>query len=200
MPYQDYKQARDAAWQMLIDCHITSLPVDIASICSMQGYVLRDYRSGEKAISALGLSRQSSVVDGFTFYSGKTYYIFYNDYCSPGRQRFTIGHELGHITLGHLLDGQFTTMNREPTVGDAPEETQANQFAARILAPACVLHALNVRSAEEIAQLCGVSRQAAEFRMTRLRVLEQRGKYFTSPLERQVYEQFIPFLEARSQR
>lgn len=82
----------------------------------------------------------------------------------------------------------------------APEETQANQFAARILAPACVLHALKVRNAEEIARLCGISRQAAEFRLARLRVLEQRGKYFTSPLERQVYEQFIPFLEAHSRR
>lgn len=200
MNYQNYQYARDAAWKMLIDCQITSLPVDIASICSMQGHVLRDYRNGEKAIVALGLSKQMEAVDGFTFYGRGTYYIFYNNQCSPGRQRFTIGHELGHVALGHMLDGQFTTMNREPAIGDAPEETQANQFAARILAPACVLHALKVRNAEEIARLCGISRQAAEFRLARLRVLEQRGKYFTSPLERQVYEQFIPFLEAHSRR
>ena len=196
MSYDNYKQARDTAWQFLIDCQIASLPVDMAKVCSSKEYVLRSYQSGKKAIAALGLSGQQNVSDGFTFLHSEKYYIFYNDRRSPGRQRFTITHELGHIVLGHLLEGQYTVVNREPAPGDDPAETQANQFAARILAPACVLHALNVNTADELSLLCGISQQAAEFRLARLRVLNQRGKYFTSPLERRVYEQFRPFLEA----
>lgn len=198
MSYDNYKQARDAAWQFLIDCQIESLPVDIAKVCASKGYVLRSYQSGKNAIAALGLSGQQNVSDGFTFLHSGKYYIFYNDRCSPGRQRFTIAHELGHIVLGHLLEGQYTVINREPAPGDDPAETQANQFAARILAPACVLHALNVSTVEELRQLCGISHQAAEFRLARLRVLNQRGKYLSSPLERKVFEQFRPFLAAHS--
>lgn len=153
---------------------------------------------GADAIAALGLSSQRIFSDGFAICRKGKYYIFYNDLCNVGRQRFTIAHELGHIVLGHLQEGQYTMINREPALRDDPEELQANQFAARILAPACVLHALNVRSAEEISRLCGISHQAAEFRLARLRVLNQRDKYRTSPLERQVYEQFKPFLEAYS--
>lgn len=191
-----YKYARDMSWKFLIDCNVASLPVDVAGVCVKRGYILRNYKEGEQIIEIFGLSNQKSLSDGFTVRHKGQYYIFYNEQCSPGRQRFTIAHELGHIVLGHLDDGQYTEINREPAPGNAPEETQANQFAARLLAPACVLHALNVRSAEEVSQICGISHRAAEFRLARLRVLDQRGKYYTSPLEQKVYEQFRPFLEA----
>lgn len=200
MSYENYKHARDAAWQMLIDCHVTSLPVDVAQLCATKGYVLRSYKAGRKAIEAIGLAGQCEIVSGFTYYHNGVYYIFYDDSCSPGRQRFTIAHEIGHIILVHLMDGQYTVINREPGPQDDPAETQANQVAARLLAPACVLHALGVTTANEISQLCGISQQAAEFRAARLRVLNQRDKFLTSPLERKVFDQFKPFLEARSRQ
>ena len=87
-------------------------------------------------------------------------------------------------------------LNREPSLEDDPLEQAANVFASRLLAPACVLWGCNMQSAAEIAQLCGISQTAAEFRWERLQLLYQRGKFLTSPLERQVYAQFRPYIDA----
>ncbi|MDK4497941.1 ImmA/IrrE family metallo-endopeptidase [Fusobacterium necrophorum] len=40
--------------------------------------------------------------DGYTIYDGKNFHIFYNNMMGK-RIRFTLGHELGHIVLGHFL-------------------------------------------------------------------------------------------------
>lgn len=109
------------------------------------------------------------------------------------RQRFTAAHELGHILLGHV--GEKNLVNREPSPSDSPIEKEANVFASRLLAPACVLWGCGVRSAEDIMELCGISRLAAEFRWQRLQALRGRELFLTSQLERQVYERFEPFIK-----
>ena len=195
--YKNYQQARDAAWQLLIDCEVSALPVSVGGICRRLGHPLYSYSSAAPAIDRLGLADQCKRSDGFTLCQEGRCYIFCNDAQPIGRQRFTVAHELGHIILGHVHDGQYTIINREPSPGDAPDETQANQFAARILSPACVLHALGVTTAEGISRACGISLQAAEFRAARLAVLEGRGKYLSHPLERRVFEQFRDYLSAQ---
>lgn len=195
MNYLNYKQARDAAWEMLMDCNVTELPVDVVKICRHYGWRITNYRSGWKAIEALGLTELTKQTDGFCVYSGGNYYIFYDDSKPKPRQRFTIAHEIGHIMLGHIGDRQCTRINREPSAEDAPEETQANQFAARILAPAWVLHSIHALTPAEIADVCEISMTSATFRSERMRVLEERGRYLSHPLERQVAEQFRSFVD-----
>ena len=73
-------------------------------------------------------------------------------------------------------------------------EREANVFASRLLAPACVLWALDARSPEEIAALCRISNQSAKFRAERMQKLYDRNRFLTSPLERQVYQQFSAFI------
>lgn len=194
MYYENYKQARDAAWQMLIDCQVTELPVNVGQICRHYGWRLTSYRTGQKAIAALGLSDLTKQTDGFCIYSGGRYYIFYDDTMPRARQRFTVAHEIGHIMLRHIGDGQCTRINREPAEADAPEETQANQFAARILAPAWVLHSIHALTPAEIAGVCEISMTAASFRAQRMELLEQRGRYLSHPLERQVAKQFDSYI------
>lgn len=113
--------------------------------------------------------------------------------------RFTIAHELGHILLGHELSDGFghfrTASDKRPAA-----ERQADEFAARLLAPACVLWALDVYSAEDIAALCDISFTAAQFRAERMMVLRERGKFLTSPLEQQVFEIFQPWIEQQKNR
>lgn len=197
--YRNYQQARDAAWQLLIDCKISSLPVNLGAVCQHLGIKAYTYRAAADAIASVGLSNQCKLSDGFTYCNGGKAYIFYDDAtCSLGRQRFTVAHELGHIILGHVGAGEHTVANRDPSPNDNPHEIQANQFAARILAPACVLHAMGVTKAEDISQICEISLLAAEFRASRLVVLEQRGMYLTHPLERQVLHQFTGYLSGRS--
>ena len=118
--------------------------------------------------------------------------------CYPPRQRFTAAHELGHILAGHV--GKYTLVNREPSPQDNPIEQAANVFASRLLAPACVLWGCGVQTAEEIQQLCQISRQAAAYRMERLRVLYARQRFLTSPLERAVYEQFREYIKTHRMR
>ena len=90
--------------------------------------------------------------------------------------------------------GTAGLVNREPEPGDNPIEQAANVFASRLLAPACVLWALEARTPEQIAKLCQISHQSAAFRAQRMQLLWQRNKFLTSPLERQVYEQFRDFI------
>lgn len=82
---------------------------------------------------------------------------------------------------------RYDLVCREPAPGDNPIEQTANVFASRLLAPACVLWGCGVQSAEDIAQLCDISRAAAEFRWSRMQELYRRQRFLTSPLERLVY-------------
>lgn len=120
--------------------------------------------------------------------------IVYDDTETLGRTRFTIAHELGHILLGHELEAGFTHY-RKISEGKPSKETQADEFAARVLAPACVLWALDVYDTNEIAELCNISLKAAEFRSQRMYTLKERNAFLMHPLEREVYNVFLPWIE-----
>lgn len=195
MNYDDYKRARDLSWRVLLNTGTRELPVKVSRICRGYGVTLRSYQVGAPLIRELGLEAQCDISDGFTVRSGDRCYVFYNMEQPPGWVRFTIAHELGHVLLGHLGDGEHTVYNRESSSEDAPEEHTANVFASRLLAPACVLHALGAVTPEQIAAVCDISMAAARFRAGRMGVLEQRGKYGASPLERQVLAQFRSYID-----
>jgi len=195
MNYDDYKRARDLSWRVLLNTGTRELPVKVSRICRGYGVTLRSYQVGAPLIRELGLEAQCDISDGFTVRSGDRCYVFYNMEQPPGRVRFTIAHELGHVLLGHLGDGEHTVYNRESSSEDAPEEHTANVFASRLLAPACVLHALGAVTPEQIAAVCDISMAAARLRAGRMGVLEQRGKYGASPLERQVLAQFRSYID-----
>lgn len=195
MNYDDYKRARDLSWRVLLNTGTRELTVKVSRICRRYGVTLRSYQVGAPLIRELGLEAQCDISDGFTVRSGDRCYVFYNMEQPPGRVRFTIAHELGHVLLGHLGDGEHTVYNRESSSEDALEEHTANVFASRLLAPACVLHALGAVTPEQIAAVCDISMAAARFRAGRMGMLEQRGKYGSSPLERQVLAQFQPYID-----
>ena len=171
MNYQDYKDARDASWRILIDCEVTELPVKISGVCRSLGVSVRRYTPAERDNN-----------DGMSTVIGSVPTIMVSNLTIPARQRFTCAHELGHIILGHV--GRYDLVCREPAPGDNPIEQAANVFASRLLAPACVLWGCGVQSAEDIAQLCDISRAAAEFRWSRMQELYRRQRFLTSPLER----------------
>lgn len=180
MNYKSYQKSRDAAWRILLDCKVDSLPVDIVSVCRQIGVSVRRYKPAD------GNDGLSLIVDGKPI-------ILVSENVSPERQRFTIAHELGHIILGHV--GRYELCNREPSEQDNPIEHEANVFASRLLAPACVLWGCQAFKPEEIMALCRISRKAAEYRAERMALLLQRGKFLTSPLEREVYRRFEQFIK-----
>ena len=206
--YQEYQNARDAAWRILLRCKVRELPVDPIKISHALGIKAITYREARELILALGFSKFTEGNDGFSLMLRKRPVIFYDDETTtPERQRFTIAHELGHLVNGDL--GELPTCrNAEVEDGEPDKERSANIFAARLLAPACVLHALKVSTVEEIEKLCKISRLAATFRLRRLQLLYKREEEFLrtrgyscfglSPLERQLEKQFAGFIKSQS--
>ena len=190
------------AWQVLIEQKVLHLPVNMSQLClNYESYPLT-YDRASDILDRYGLLRNCKDNDGFALHMKERFFVFYNNKCTPGRIRFTLAHELGHILLGHLFYEEnglhYTLKNREPTPTDSPIEHQANIFASRLLAPACILDTLNIRYPDELMTLCGLSRQSAEFRLARMTVLRDRKKdglrFHQHFLERQVLHQFRPFI------
>lgn len=182
MNYRSYQKSRDLAWRILLQEEVRELPVPIVRLCRQMGIRVQSFTPID------GNDGYSTIIDGEPR-------IFVSDRCSAERKRFTIAHELGHILLGHV--GLRGLVNREPDPKDNPIEQEANVFASRLLAPACVLWALNLREPEEIAAVCRISYQAARFRAERMALLYERGRFLTSPMERRVYEQFGDFISRK---
>lgn len=190
MNYKKYQESRNAVWQILIDEGVNELPIKISQICRSLGIIVKTYDSKEEN-------------DGYSLILEGRPFVFINRNRPRARQRFTCAHELGHIILGHV--GKYNLVNREPSPFDSPIEQQANSFAARLLAPACVLHELGICDAKRIAETCGVSMKAAEYRAKRIKELEERDKlfwrlydhgcFYLSPLEREVAKQFKDYIE-----
>lgn len=181
MKYSDYTVTRNLTWEIMIREEITKLPVMVGDLCKQMGIHICLYnRSAEHPY------------DGFTTRVQDVLCIFVARDCTVERQRFTAAHELGHILLGHV--GKYELVNREPSARDNPIEQAANVFASRLLAPACVLWALNLHTPEEIARLCNISYQSASFRAALMEILYKRDKFLTSPFEQRVYDQFKPFI------
>ena len=186
MNYGKYKNARDASWLCIIDYNLCRLPIKVADIAKQAGIMVLKY-------SELDKNRLSDGESGATFFEDDTIYIVYRDTESKERCRFTIAHELGHIFLGHKLIGD--KISRKFDLSKPEIEQEADIFASRLLAPACVLWGLNLHTAKEIAAVCNISMPAAQARAERMKVLYKRNKFLTSPLERQVYKQFKEFIE-----
>lgn len=210
MDYKKYQNARNASWELLIDLKISELPVKITSVVKAMKIPIHKYGSNQDFIINNRLEALTETSDGFTALIGGKHYIFYDETESPRRIRFTLAHELGHIVCNHLYgrtkNGIFiSTRNAEPLHSDNSEEKQANIFASRLLAPACVLHELKLFTTEQIAEVCQISKQSAAFRLERLLVLEKRHKeylqtkgygcFYLNPLEKEVYNQFKDFIE-----
>nr|DAJ16864.1 MAG TPA: IrrE protein [Caudovirales sp. ctMlE25] len=182
--YGRYKNIRNASWQALIDFQVSQLPVMLTDVAK---------QAGIKIIKNSDCWVLSNNQIGLSIYANNKWYIIYDDRNSKERCRFTIAHELGHIFLGHSV----TNNGRFRTVGeiDKPEEEQAaDMFAARLLAPACVLWGMELHSPKDIAQACNISYEAATYRAMRMEILYKRNMFLTSDLEKQVYSNFSEFI------
>ena len=181
--YGLYKNVRNAAWQCLIDFNINYLPTNVLQITDAAGIkVVKDSDVGILAPNEIGAS---FVVDD-------VWHIVYKNTDSRQTSRFTVAHELGHIFLGHeLRQGKHT---RKLEKAQPKEESEANTFAYRLLAPACVIWGLGLHKADEIASLCDIPIADAKNRADRMKILYERNKFLSSNLEKKVYKNFEEFI------
>ena len=184
--YDIYKQARNTAWNFLIDNGVSELPVNLLSICKNNGY--RVFLDSKYIF--LGSENR-----GATFIKNGQWHIILNASDSLPVQRYSLAHELGHIYLNHkLYDGKYGRSFGIQSILQAPEEYQAERFAIDILAPACVLWGLGLHSAEDIAKICNISATSAQRRAERMEILYDRNMFLSHLLERQVFNQFKDFI------
>lgn len=187
MNYGIYKNVRNSAWQCLIDAGVCELPVSVVKLADHYDVAVVKNRGrnwlkpGQSGISI-------RTEDG-------TWIICYDERESIERIRFTICHELGHILLGHPLKPGLLQHTRTIDKERPEIESEADMFAARILAPACVLWGLDLHTPEDIASACNISFSAAQFRAQRMEELYRRQKFLTHPLEKQLFERFSQYIE-----
>lgn len=123
-------------------CNITHFPINCFQIIETLGIPLIKYSSANEARRK---SYHMVSDDSFKF-KGK---IYYND-LSPHimRQRFSLMHELGHITLNH-------------TGSSLQNEDEADRFSSLILAPRIAIHKMRCQDAQQIHDTFQISYQAA---------------------------------------
>ncbi len=135
MPYKNknyscYCAARNKAWEVLIHCKITSLPLNLNLIAEYYKIKIIPY---SKAKNYKNFNQEIKDGDGFSTILNSQKIIYFNDKNRTiQRIRFTIAHELGHCLLEHDL---IKTKYRNSETGlpeDSIEEIQANVFARDI--------------------------------------------------------------------
>lgn len=182
--YGFYSNIRDAAWRALLDFGCDRLPIDLSDICGQLGVILLDNTTAQEL---------RPTESGVAVRQDGVWYIVFDDTDTRGKQRFTVAHELGHILLGHALKNGYYT--RRSNIVKPEDERAADMFAARLLAPACVLWGIGATTAEQIAAVCDISITAARIRAERLDLLRKRDKFLTSPIEREVYQKFENYIK-----
>lgn len=175
----DYFKIRNIAWDFLIKNNVKEYPLDLISIIEKNNWALVSYQefSSLKNISIEELKRKYSP-SGFSF----NHIIVINEELSDQVKRFTIAHEIGHIILHKLIPDKTR------------REKEANMFAARILMPMFLIKELNIKDKVELAKLCNVSEESAGYRLERYQKVKGREKFYTNPLERQMFENLKPFI------
>ena len=184
--YGLYRKVRNAAWQTLIDNKIDVLPVDVIKIANNNEIgIVKNSEAHELQDGESGLS----------IFDGADWFIIYDDSLdSIEEKRFIIAHELGHILQGHpLITGYHA---RQFGTSVPKTESQADDFAIRLLAPACVLWGLNIRTVSDIMSVCKIPVERAKKRAARMRELYKREKFLTSALEEKLFNQFEDYIKA----
>lgn len=123
-------------------CEIKQFPIDCFRIIETLEIPLIKYSSVNEARR----KNYHMVSDDSFKFRGR---IYYND-LSPHimRQRFSLMHELGHITLGHSGNSQ-------------QNEDEADRFSSYILAPRIAIHKMNCQNAQQIHDTFHISYRAA---------------------------------------
>lgn len=85
---------------------------------------------------------------------------------NSGRQRWTCGHEIGHIVCNHHVLSAYDKLaeNSLLHVSNQEYEAEADYFAGSLLAPFPLFDLLNIRSPIDVQNVFGLSTEASIYR------------------------------------
>lgn len=138
--------------RLMVKHGVSELPLTIRKaeiIAQFSGWLLLTYDEGKEIIEACGAEAAAARYPAFTLIHDKQNVILYRANLSYEHKLFCILHEFGHITLKHTAEKNvlgFTTTPEET----ARQEREADDFAAEMLAPSCVMFALRIKNAHQL--------------------------------------------------
>lgn len=156
----DFKRLYVMANEILISTRkIEEFPYSIKSLSTEQADVqVCSYRKAKEKYK-IPIEDFGSKSAHLEEYCG-AHIIFFNEKEEKYRVRFSIGHELGHMMLGHKMN----LTEDDPLYGI--QETEANCFSAQLLMPEQLLRECSRRgytiSIDYIMKSFGVSEEAAK--------------------------------------
>ena len=153
LPKKAYTMIEIAVTNLFLELGIGKYPINPFEIIRKKGYVLHSYSElPNKARSLLA----SYNLDATSFYDPnlKTFVICYDDTQSIERIRFTLMHEVGHITLGHREESDLA-------------KKMADYFAAYSLAPSPIIMRYHCEDYLEVAETFVISTECAYFTFER---------------------------------
>ncbi|RKJ64429.1 ImmA/IrrE family metallo-endopeptidase, partial [bacterium 1XD42-1] len=145
------------AMSFLLKQDITTLPVNPCAIVPQNGWILFSYADFAAWIHKDIAHLQTHYdKDGFVLWSkpAQTFVVCYNDNAPQNEIRWTVAHEIGHISLHHVSPS--CPMLARHGAGNRLYELEAECFALRVLCPAPVLRECGVNTPEEITGMCGI--------------------------------------------
>lgn len=170
----------DKVFQLLVDCNITTLPVQLEKILDFLDVgliplsrIIRGTGCGKEEIFKLWGNRDGHLMT-CAVAEGYLLKIAYNDLdFSQGRTRFTISEEIAHILLGHYKDDMYRINAPVPWYDEIYQqhEKQARLAAGLILCPPPVFYQIpQYLTVQAISGLCSVTPKCSK---TSLNVLFQ---------------------------
>ena len=170
-----YAFIKEKVQEIFIDSNIEKYPIDIKGLIKSFPYC--KVVSYKKHMKKYSLSANETIgffgtEEGCTDYNPlkNRYIIFYNNlneyYKSSERIRWTLAHELGHILLNHHKLTNKTKIFRSSLNDNEYSifESEANRFAALLLAYPLILHKLDIRNKDDIKYICALSDEASDYR------------------------------------
>lgn len=185
LPVARYDQIKHEVLYLYEECEITAYPIDCFEIARKLCYIVVPYSSLTDHQLRLAMEYSS---EGFSVLRKQPdtgmfrYYIFYNDYNSIARQRWTVFHEIGHIYLGHHCP--------DCILSEEECESEANFFAKYCIAPPPLVNVAKCEGPWDIANTFIVSDSASGFIFIYFQKWLQYGPREYEDFEIQLLHQF----------
>lgn len=137
---------------LLVKHGVSELPLTMRKaeiIAQFSGWLLLTYDEGKELIEACGAEETAERYPAFTLIHRKQNVILFRASLSYEHKLFCILHEFGHIVLKHTAENNVLGITPSPEE-TARQECEADDFAAEMLAPSCVMYALGIKSAHQL--------------------------------------------------
>lgn len=156
---RDYARAK--ARLLIKEFGLTAPPVGVEAILRARGVMVKRHTIKE-------------IDYAVTFFYKGRYYVSVN-VCNPGRDRWSLAHELGHIELGHYRTYDLDTLAEDRLTEKERRilDREADIFARDLLMPAAwvksaVKGPARLETIDELADMFEVSWEAMMIRMDEL--------------------------------